>query len=513
MTQIPFLFESCKEKTLQLIFKLTGNNHILGHRLWTKDFPKPSKEINIDFLIIGAGISGLSAGRQLVKKGKKDFVIIELEKTTGGNSNYNENQFSKFPIAAHYLPLPNIEDKDLLDFLYESKIITHYENGKPVFDETQLCFDPKERLFIKNTWQEDLIPKYGVSIDTEKEFKRFFDAMSYFKNSRDKLGNYHFMLPRSLSSNEVIYQEFDSITMKEWLLKNEFKSEDLQHYVDYCCRDDFGLGIDYISAWAGIFYFAARKHNNFNTEAVLTWPEGNGRLKSHLEQFSKDNIKTKQIAFDVSITQDKVNVKVFDESNKQTILYKANQVICCTPSFISKYLFKEKSKYSGFEYAPWFTATITLEDIDLNDDFPLCWDNVIHKGKGLGYIYNQQQSLGQIHKNKVITYYYSFSSSDSKRARKELFNMKEAEIKKIIFSDLKIAHPNIQNFIKEIEIFKLGHGMISPRPNFIFGKSINEAKKSIDNKIHFAHSDLSGISVFEEAFNQGISIVNKIFNQ
>ena len=54
--------------------------------------------------------------------------------------------------------------------------------------------------------------------------------------------------------------------------------------------------------------------------------------------------------------------------------------------------------------------------------------------------------------------------------------------------------------------------MISPVAGFIFGDAKKEAAKNIDNKIFFAHSDLSGISIFEEAFHQGINIVNQIIN-
>jgi hypothetical protein len=55
--------------------------------------------------------------------------------------------------------------------------------------------------------------------------------------------------------------------------------------------------------------------------------------------------------------------------------------------------------------------------------------------------------------------------------------------------------------------------MISPVPDFIFGEAKAMAAKSIDNTIYFAHSDLSGISIFEEAFHQGINAVNKMLNE
>lgn len=511
--QLPYLATSCKEKLLNYYFKITGTNHVLGHRLWLKNFPKPTTIIETDYVIIGSGITGLSAGRQLNKRGKSNYIILELENSTGGNSNYKQNIHSKYPIAAHYLPLPNIEDKELLSFLEESDIITHFENDLPVFNENYMCYDPKERLFIKNNWQEDLIPKYSISLNTEKEINRFFSLMNEFKSSKDTLGKYHFFLPICNASSENKYHYLDEITMKEWMLNNKFTDKDLWTYIDYCCKDDFGIGIDFISAWAGIFYFAARKHNSSQSDAVLTWPEGNGKLKDLLEQFSKEKIKTQQLVYSIEKKDAFVSVYTFNSKENKSILYKAKKVICCTPQYITKYLIKEKAKFKSFEYSPWFTATITFKkDVIFNDNLPLCWDNVIHEGKGLGYIYNQHQTYNQIINHKVITFYYAFSGSDSTKERKKLYQMSEEKLKEIIFSDLTIAHPLIENDILEIDIFKIGHGMISPRPGFIFGNEKQEAKKSINQLIYFAHSDLSGISVFEEAFHQGINIVNELLN-
>jgi hypothetical protein len=94
-----------------------------------------------------------------------------------------------------------------------------------------------------------------------------------------------------------------------------------------------------------------------------------------------------------------------------------------------------------------------------------------------------------------------------------LLNKPNAHWKKMIISDLEIAHPGIEKYIKSIEIHKIGHGMISPTPTFLKGNHLKEASKNIENKIYFAHSDLSGISIFEEAFHQGINVVNQILNE
>lgn len=510
---IPFL-QSCQEKVVTLLIRLSGTNHILGHRLRVKNFPKPTSQIHIPYLIVGGGISGLSAARQFSKKGIDDFLLIELENHLGGNSSNGENKYSKFPLGAHYLPLPNRHDTVLLQFLEEEKIILGYDSkGFPEFDELQLTFAPDERLFYRNNWQEGLVPKTGNSLEDDIQFKKFFLKMDTFRAGKGADGKYLFDIPLALSSNEESIRAFDTITMQQWFEEEGFHSKPLFEYINYCCRDDFGLGIRYVSAWAGIHYFAARKQDATpdSKDSVLTWPEGNARLAHHLQKYAENKTLKNHLVYDVKTTDEKVVATVFDTDKKSTIEIFADKIIMATPQFVNQYIIKDrKTLAQNFHYAPWLLATLVVSDLRDNESFPLCWDNVIYGSKGLGYVYDQHQSLQQVQSKKVITYYYSFSSSDLKKSRKDLYYKKSAHWKQLVFDDLKIAHPNIESVTEEINIHLLGHGMISPVAGFIFGEAKKQAVQNIENKIFFAHSDLSGISIFEEAFHQGINIVNQI---
>lgn len=510
------MLQSCKEKVIVLLIRLSGTNHILGHRLWVKKFPKPTRKIHIPYLIIGGGISGLSAARQFEKKGISDFLVLEMENHLGGNSSNGENQYSKFPLGAHYLPLPNFHDKILLQFLEEEKIILGYDaKGFPEFDEAQLTFTPQERLFYKNDWQEGLVPKYGNSDTDEKEFQVFFSKMDCFREAKGVDGKYLFDIPLINSSEAVQTIKLDSMTMKQWLDENQLTSKPLIAYVDYCCRDDFGLGVDFVSAWAGIHYFAGRKHNvtSDRKENVLTWPEGNARLTTHLKKYSEGKTLKNHLAYEVKIEGDKAVIHAFDNRKKESVEIITNKVVLATPQFINQYLLEKRKHIAReFHYAPWLLATLTVSDLTDNYSYPLCWDNVIHGSKGLGYIYDQHQSVQQVQSKKVITYYYSFSTSDIRKSRRTLYQQKKEYWKQIIIEDLKMAHPDIESKTEEISIHLLGHGMVSPVPGFLFGDAKKEAARSIENKIFFAHSDLAGISIFEEAFHQGINVVNTILD-
>ncbi|MGA9636889.1 NAD(P)-binding protein [Flavobacterium sp.] len=513
---VPFL-DACKEKVITLLIRLSGTNNILGHRLRVQNFPKPSKEITIPYLIVGGGISGLSAARQLTKKGITDFLLVELENHLGGNSSNGENKYSKYPLGAHYLPLPNLTDKALLQFLEEEKIILNYDaNGFPNFDETQLAFAPEERLFYKNSWQEGLVPKTGNSVQEDQEFVRFFKLMDDFRAKKDSTGKFWFSIPLAESSTVNDVKMLDQYTMKEWLIKHDFTSRPLLDYIDYCCRDDFGLGIDYVSAYAGIHYFAARKQDASKDKknTVLTWPEGNARLALHLKKYTKDTSLNNHLVYNVVITNNKVECLIYDALTKSSTRIVANKVIMATPQFVNQYVLKNRKEITAkFHYTPWLLATLVVNNLDDNSSFPLSWDNVIHGAKGLGYVYDQHQELQQMQTKKVITYYYSFSSGDLRKTRRKMYKNDQEYWRKMVFNDLKIAHPTIELVTESLDIHLLGHAMISPVPGFIFGEAKKTASVPIENKIYFAHTDLSGISIFEEAFHQGINAVNTMIHE
>ncbi len=78
-----------------------------------------------------------------------------------------------------------------------------------------------------------------------------------------------------------------------------------------------------------------------------------------------------------------------------------------------------------------------------------------------------------------------------------------------IVRDLSKPHPDIAQLITQVDVFRWGHAMVRPRPGFMWGAARQEAAQSIGN-IHFAHSDLSGFSIFEEAQYRGILAAEKI---
>ncbi|MFY0254563.1 NAD(P)-binding protein [Chitinophaga sp. 30R24] len=489
--------------------RIHGASAAIGHQLRNGHFAAPATTERVDVVIVGSGVAGLSAARKLRQQGDISFKVLELETRVGGNAAYGENAYSHYPLGAHYLPLPNLSNRPLLDLLEEAGILTGYnEAGWPVYNETDLCFDPEERLFIHGRWQEGLVPQFGVPAIDLAEIRRFFAEMERLRWQRGADGLYAFDIPLANSSKDAVYTALDNISMKDYLQQEGYVSEALHWYLDYCCRDDYGAGTAVISAWAGIHYFAGRKGKAANADSsqVLTWPQGNGRLVEHLRQFSEGHIQPHCLAYRVTPVGNQVYVDYLEVTSGHTHRLVANSCILAVPQFVARRLLPASTLYQPqhFVYSPWLVANITLDQVPDSQGYPLCWDNVMYKGRSLGYVNAQQQQLSQQKNGKqVITWYLPLDHMEPVASREYALGLQHPHWVKLIADDLEAMHPGIHRMINIIDVWIWGHGMIRPRAGFITSSELVAARQSGYPNIFYAHSDLSGVSIFEEAFYYG----------
>ena len=190
---------------------------------------------------------------------------------------------------------------------------------------------------------------------------------------------------------------------------------------------------------------------------------------------------------------------------------RADQAIYCGPHFTVPYVIPEAPRQvpAGFRYAPWLVANVTLRKRPAGLGRPLSWDNVSYTSNSLGYVVADHQHLKRKPDDRtVITWYQPMDDLPPKEAREAAQDMTWEAQRDLVITDLESMHPDIRQDIERIDTWIWGHGMISPRPGFLWGGEREIAAQSIGN-IHFAHSDLSGISIFEEAFYQGVKAAGK----
>lgn len=493
---------------------ILGASASVGHLLREGKLPAPTETARTAIAIVGGGIAGLSAARQLTRAGLDNFLLLELEAQAGGNSCSGQNTISAYPWGAHYVPLQNTETTEVLQLFEDLGVITGYDrDGTPIYNEYHLCADPEERLFLHGQWQEGLVPQTGATASDREQYRQFFEKMDEFKSARGSDGHPAFCIPVDESSRDEKFLALDRISMAQFLADNGWNSPYLLWYVNYCCRDDYGGETNDISAWAGIHYFASRrgKAANAGEATVVTWPEGNGWIVNRLRAPLGPRVRSSALTFHIEQDERGVLVDYYDVSRHVSVRLSADAVIFAAPRFVAQRVIRDLPEAAGFVYSPWVVANLSLNALPGGHGAPLSWDNVLYQSESLGYVVATHQNLTPFPQKTVITYYLPLSSQAPAVARHEALARSYDHWVQIILDDLNRAHPGIESLIEHLDVWLWGHGMIRPVPGFIWGRERQDALKP-HGRIVFAHSDLSGISIFEEAYTRGVRAATEAMN-
>lgn len=460
----------------------------LGHRLrdGKPGFAAPKQTVRIPAVIVGGGCAGLSAAWQLNRKGFRDFVLLEMERQIGGNARWGQNEVSRYPWAAHYLPVANRESTLVRELCTEIGLL---KDG--VWEERHLCFSPQERLYLHGRWQEGIEPEIAATRKDHDQYKKF-DALM-----REARATGQFTKPLE-ASGKTPDLALDRIPMREWLRRNGLDSEYLQWYVNYSCRDDYGSNLDTTSAWAGIHEFASREPEE---KGPLTWPEGNGWIVERLKERVSQYLKPSSPVYRVS--REGQQWKVWTEQTA----YIADTVIWAAPTFLASYIVEGAMPKCDFVYSPWITANLTLHRMPERAG-DIAWDNVIYDSPSLGYVVATHMNLATVQPESVWTYYWALVDQSPATYRKILLEKDWAYWRDLILADLTRAHRDIAECVSRIDIMRLGHAMARPVPGFLGSP---QRKRWIDGEpgLYYANSDLSGFSIFEEAQYRGVEAARK----
>ena len=515
------IFGNSKNK-FQLKRKIPGSikgaSSQVGHLIRESQQLVPTREKSVSVAIVGSGISGLSAGWWLDRHGFKDFHIFELENKFGGNSQSDGNEISRYPWGAHYLPIPNPNAEFVIELLKEAGVITGKNlKGQYIYKDEFLCHDPKERLFMEGHWQDNLVPGTGLSETENKEIRAFIKMMEGYENRKGSDGKPVFTLPIAHCSQDPLFLKLDDLSMAQFLDSQSLKCKPLRWYVDYCCLDDYGARADKISAWMGIQYFASRTGEAANAESnsVLTWPEGNGWLVNYLQGRIGDRMTSGALVTSIEVHKDRAEILSLDVRTKELTKIKCEKVIYAAPRFTAPYVIKDnlnnkRLSPSPMEYDPWMVANITLDSRPGGDGAPLSWDNVSYHTSSLGYIVANHQNLEQPKSETVVTLYWPLVDASPTEERKRALLKSHEEWVQQIAQELEALHPGIESSIRNIDVWIWGHAMARPAPGIIWGSARRTMHESIGKILHFAHSDMSGYSVFEEAQYWGVEAAKKI---
>jgi len=497
-----------------------------GH--WLRDHPlRPLSGTPrlADVVIVGSGVAALTAAWKLTKEGVRDIVLV-LGPELFGNAAASYEHDLAYPTGAHYLPLPSLESLHVREMLFDLNVILDDPFGEaPYYDERYLLHAPSERVFYKGTWQDGYLPVEGVPAIERDQHAQFFKRIDSFSRARGGDGRRVFTVPIELASNDAGFLQLDQITFAKWLDRESFNAPTLRWYLDYCCRDDYGRGANEVSAYAGIHYFAARVGlaRNAQRGAVLTWPEGLNAVARGL--FNKADMPAAQLISGIatSIEDDGSRVRIEgmtfqDERAGEPFVLSARQVIVAMPLYVAQHVVKGLST-TGFDsalhlpaYAPWMVSNFVLGAFPEEEEgAPLAWDNVAYGSRDLGYVVSTHQDIRQSRPERtVFSAYAALADMPADTARRWLDSASPAALLARATGDMKSAYRwRLGPCVESVEITARGHAMASPAPGYRTNPGLLKLREGA-RRIQFAHADLSGYSVFEEAAWWGYRAAGKI---
>jgi hypothetical protein len=446
-------------------------------------------------------------------------TVLELESSPGGTARDGESAVSAYPWGAHYIPTPGAHNTELIALLRAMGVVEHVaDDGCPVVSEQYLVRDLDERLWFEGQWREGLYPSVGASEDDLRQWRRFQSIVDRWVARRDAQGRRPFVLPTTMMSDDPEARALDRKTMTQWLDEQQLTSPRLRWMVDYACRDDYGLRAEQTSAWAGLFYFASRvQKEGASAEELIAFPEGNGRFVRFFVQALQGSIRTGEMVHNVELREDgTVLVRASRTSTGERLRYVCERLVAAVPRYVATRILPahllQRELAHPYEYSPWLVCNLHVRDRPALDQggVEMAWDNVLYDSPSLGYVSATHQSLRD-HGPNVLTWYLPLCGQDADAERRKLLSMDWRACADAAVSDLTRAHPDLVKLLVRVDVMRWGHAMPRPTPGFLAKRSVDEAASS-DPRVLFAHTDRSGLALFEEAFDRGVRAARAILS-
>lgn len=468
------------------------DDSVVGHQLRDgASFTGAREQRKTSVAIVGGGIGGLSAGWRLDKLGVRDWLLLELGNDVGGNARGGQNDVSKFPWGAHYVPVPGKNAVHVRELFRELGLLD--ANGN--WDERTLCHSPQERLWQHGRWHEGLEPVDGLPRVERDQFARFDALINEWRATNAfqvPTGDVKFHQLSSALQQRL--RVLDSQSADSWMKAQGFSSRALRWWMEYGTRDDYGASLQQASAWSAVHYFAAR---DAEEQGPLTWPEGNHWIVKQLAARAGARVVTGAPAYRV----ERLGTKWLVRTPKIDVT--CDVVIWAAPLFVMPRVVANVHLPVTTEYAPWVVANVTLDHWPAERGAAPSWDNVIYDSASLGYVVATHQQLGETGPRTVWTWYHAVVDRSSVEGRKWLMDTPWTWWRDYILTDLSRAHSDIRDVVSRIDVRRWGHAMARPVPGALSRvEALNSWKPA--PRLFVAHSDLSNLSLFEEAQWHGV---------
>ncbi len=487
---IPLYLSSCHKKTAPPKYDIEIHSDIkAGHLVFESESFKLSETLTTETLIVGGGISGLSAANQLQSK---DFLLCELSDRLGGSSASHEFNNTTFTQGAHYeLAYPQNYGENGLSFLEKLNII-HWNPSSQLWefnDKQYLINESNEsRCMIDGEFRKDALPAIPLT-------KKFYQHLKQYSGK----------MPMPSSQIHPTFHKLNNITFTDYLKNFLSLTHEFIQGLDYHMMDDYGAKANQVSALAGIHYYKCRPYDE-QPIPLFSPPEGNAYFtKKFSNALPVEAILTQHLVKRIKAIKGGFETEIIDVENRSIKKVTSKKVIYAGQKHALKYIYPEdRDLFANNIYAPWITMNFV---IDPNFNPSGFWQNemITDQKSFLGFVdSNAQYSTPDT--SRILTLYYCFPPKD----RNLLANI-ETTSSKIITQAINhlesYFNRDLKPLIQKVFINAMGHAMPIPIPNYL----LNDKNKTRSNpNLVYAGVDNSRLPLLFEAIDSGIVAANLI---
>ena len=271
--------------------------------------------------------------------------------------------------------------------------------------------------------------------------------------------------------------------LADWLRDEGLDSPWLRWSIDYACRDDYGARADVTSAWAGLLAMPPSDMRSVRR------PGRKALVGSRLDCWNASAILSGPDGRAVDRTG---HLSVGHDAGHRLV---ADAVIFAAQGFLLQH-HRARTGHARFRVFAVGDGNLWLDRWPNERGLPPAWDNVLFDSPSLSYVV--AASIAQdIHPangmDVLLGARPGLTASESDLALAQDWRT----LRDRVLDDLSRAHPDIRDCATRVDICRMGRDDSSHAG--IPDISRTAVLVAARDRLFFAHSDLSGVSIFEEA--------------